>query len=65
VPSLARFRSWDELVEEAEEARDPELRFLVHPWIATRLGGMLVGVGHPCGQPRCESAGGFARRSAR
>ena len=29
VPSLARFRSWDELVEEAEEARDPELRFLV------------------------------------
>ena len=29
VPSLARFRSWDELLEEAEEARDPELRFLV------------------------------------
>ena len=29
VPSLARFRGWDELVEEAEEARDPELRFLV------------------------------------
>jgi superfamily I DNA/RNA helicase len=29
VPSLARFRSWDELVEEAAEARDPELRFLV------------------------------------
>jgi superfamily I DNA/RNA helicase len=29
VPSLARFRSWDELLEEAEEAHDPELRFLV------------------------------------
>jgi len=29
VPSLARFRGWDELLEEAEEARDPELRFLV------------------------------------
>jgi UvrD-like helicase C-terminal domain len=28
VPSLARFRSWDELVE-AAEARDPEPRFLV------------------------------------
>jgi hypothetical protein len=29
VPSLARFRSYDELLEEADEARDPELRFLV------------------------------------
>ena len=29
MPSLARFRGWDELVEEAQEARDPELRFLV------------------------------------
>jgi F-box protein 18 (helicase) len=29
VPSLARFRGWDELVEEAKEGRDPELRFLV------------------------------------
>ena len=29
LPSLARFRSWDELLAEAEEARDPELRFLV------------------------------------
>jgi superfamily I DNA/RNA helicase len=29
VPSLARFRSWEELLEEAAEARDPELRFLV------------------------------------
>jgi hypothetical protein len=29
VASLARFRSWAELLEEAEEARDPELRFLV------------------------------------
>jgi F-box protein 18 (helicase) len=29
VPSLARFRSYDELLEEAEEAHDPELRFLV------------------------------------
>jgi hypothetical protein len=29
LPSLARFRSWDELLEEAEEAREPELRFLV------------------------------------
>lgn len=29
VPSLARFRGWDELVEEAGEAHDPEPRFLV------------------------------------
>src|SRR3712207_8064017 len=29
APSLARFRGWDELLEEVEEARDPELRFLV------------------------------------
>ena len=29
VPSLARFRSYDELLEEAAEAHDPELRFLV------------------------------------
>jgi ATP-dependent exoDNAse (exonuclease V) beta subunit len=29
VASLARFRRWAELLEEAEEARDPELRFLV------------------------------------
>ena len=29
VPSLARFQGWHELVEAAEEERDPELRFLV------------------------------------
>jgi F-box protein, helicase, 18 len=29
VPSLARFRSWAELLAEVEETRDPELRFLV------------------------------------
>src|SRR4051794_34935521 len=29
VPSLARFRSWEELLEEAGKGRDPELRFLV------------------------------------
>src|SRR5690242_5270212 len=29
VPALARFRGWDELLEEAEDGRDPELRFLV------------------------------------
>src|SRR5215203_2475470 len=29
LPSLARFRSWGELLEEADEVRDPELRFLV------------------------------------
>src|SRR4051794_37221820 len=29
VPALARFRGWEELLEEAEEGRDPELRFLV------------------------------------
>src|SRR4051812_42223466 len=29
VASLARFRGWEELLEEAEEGRDPELRFLV------------------------------------
>ena len=28
VPALARFRGWEELLEEAEEGRDPELRFL-------------------------------------
>jgi hypothetical protein len=29
VPNLTRFRSYDELLEEADEARDPELHFLV------------------------------------
>ncbi len=39
VPSLARFQSWDELIEEAEEARDPELRFLVQ--VVTHYGRAL------------------------
>jgi hypothetical protein len=42
VPSLARFRSWDELLEEAEEARDPELRFLVQ--IIVHYGRALPGL---------------------
>jgi AAA domain/UvrD-like helicase C-terminal domain len=39
VPGLARFRGWDELVEEAKEARDPELRFLVQ--VVTHYGRAL------------------------
>jgi F-box protein, helicase, 18 len=42
VPSLARFRCWDELAEEAEEARDPELRFLVQ--IIVHYGRALPGL---------------------
>ncbi len=42
VASLARFRSWDELLEEAEEARDPELRFLVQ--IIVHYGRALPGL---------------------
>ena len=42
VPSLARFRRWDELVEEAEEGRDPELRFLVG--VVVRYGRALPGL---------------------
>jgi hypothetical protein len=42
VPSLARFRSWDELLEEAEEGRDPELRLLVR--VVARYGGALPGL---------------------
>jgi UvrD-like helicase C-terminal domain/UvrD/REP helicase N-terminal domain len=42
VPSLARFRSWDELLDEAEEARDPELRFLVQ--IIVHYGRALPGL---------------------
>ena len=42
VPSLARFLSWDELLEEAEEARDPELRFLVQ--IIVHYGRALPGL---------------------
>jgi F-box protein, helicase, 18 len=39
---LARFRNWDELLEEAEEARDPELRFLVQ--IVVQYGRALPGL---------------------
>jgi hypothetical protein len=42
LPSLARFRSWDELLEEAGEARDPELRFLVQ--IIVHYGRALPGL---------------------
>jgi hypothetical protein len=42
VPSLARFRRWDELLEEAEEAHDPELRFLVQ--IIVHYGRALPGL---------------------
>jgi hypothetical protein len=42
LPSLARFRSWDELLEEAEEARDPELRVLVQ--IIVHYGRALPGL---------------------
>ncbi len=42
LPSLARFRSWDELLEEAGEARDPELRFLVQ--IIVHYGRSLPGL---------------------
>ena len=42
LPSLARFRSWDELLEEADEARDPELRFLVQ--IIVHYGRALPGL---------------------
>jgi hypothetical protein len=42
LPSLARFRSWEELLEEAGEARDPELRFLVQ--IIVHYGRALPGL---------------------
>src|SRR4051812_45616243 len=42
VPGLARFRGWDELLEEAEEGRDPELRFLAR--VVARYGRALPGL---------------------
>ena len=42
LPNLARFRSWDELLEEADEARDQELRFLVQ--IIVHYGRALPGL---------------------
>lgn len=42
VPSLARFRSWDELLTEVEETQDPELRFLVR--VVARYGRALPGL---------------------
>ena len=42
VPALARFRGWDELLEEAGEGRDPELRFLAR--VVARYGRALPGL---------------------
>src|SRR5215211_4311410 len=42
VPALARFRSYRELLEEAEDSRDPELRFLIR--VVARHGRALPGL---------------------
>src|SRR3954469_8105990 len=42
VPALARFRGWDELLEEAGDGRDPELRFLVR--VVAHYGRALPGL---------------------
>jgi F-box protein 18 (helicase) len=59
VPSLARFRSYRELLEEAEDTRDPELRFLVR--VVARHGRALPGLVAELRGGRCADAAGADR----